>query len=89
MKKYYLKSREVKAFKWTGDLDQIEDPEWIIEEIKSRRVEIIYPEMIFYDSKYNAYAWAFPGWWIVKNDVGFQTYDEQSFKNNYFEVLSE
>lgn len=31
---------EVEAFKWTGDMTQIEDPEWIVEEIKKGRVVV-------------------------------------------------
>lgn len=30
----------IEAFKWTGDIEQTEDPEWIIEAIKNKVVTI-------------------------------------------------
>jgi hypothetical protein len=38
MAKYRKKPVIVDAFRWTGDRDQIEDPEWIVEAIKSGKV---------------------------------------------------
>lgn len=32
--KYRKKPVVIEAFKWTGDMNQVEDPEWIIEAIK-------------------------------------------------------
>lgn len=32
--KYRKKPVEIEAFKWTGGIDQTEDPEWIVEAIK-------------------------------------------------------
>lgn len=34
MAKYRKKPVVIEAFKWTGDINQIEDPEWIIEAIE-------------------------------------------------------
>ena len=36
--KYRKKPVVIEAFKWTGDMDQEEDPEWIIEAIKRHEV---------------------------------------------------
>lgn len=36
--KFRKKPVVIEAFKWTGDRGQIEDPEWIIEAIKSGKV---------------------------------------------------
>ena len=38
MAKYIKKPIIVEAFKWTGGIDQTEDPEWIIEAIKAGKV---------------------------------------------------
>ncbi len=32
--KYRKKPVEIEAFKWTGGIDQVEDPEWIEEAVK-------------------------------------------------------
>lgn len=34
--KYKKKPVVVEAFKWTGDIEQLEDPEWIVEAIKNK-----------------------------------------------------
>ena len=36
--KYRKKPVVIEAFKWTGGIDQLEDPEWIVEEIKKGNV---------------------------------------------------
>ncbi|MDY0140047.1 MAG: hypothetical protein RBR50_10125 [Candidatus Izemoplasmatales bacterium] len=36
--KYRKKPVVIQAFKWTGDIDQLEDPEWVVEEIKKGNV---------------------------------------------------
>ena len=41
MAKYRKKPVVIDAFKWTADNDQSEDPEWIVEAIKSGDVEIL------------------------------------------------
>lgn len=38
MPKYIKKPIIVEAFKWTGGIDQTEDPEWIIQAIKEGKV---------------------------------------------------
>lgn len=38
--KYRKKPVEVEAFRWTGGIDQTEDPEWIVEAIKDGRVAV-------------------------------------------------
>lgn len=37
----------VEAFQWTGDINQTEDPEWIIEAIKDGTVVISDPKVFF------------------------------------------
>ncbi len=36
--KYRKKPVVIQAFKWTGGIEQLEDPEWIVEEIKKGNV---------------------------------------------------
>lgn len=38
MAKYRKKPVVIEAFKWTGDIEQIEDPQWIIEAIRNKTV---------------------------------------------------
>lgn len=38
MSKYRKKPIIIEAFKWTGDINQTEDPIWIVEAIKNGRV---------------------------------------------------
>lgn len=38
MTKYRKLPVEIEAFKWTGDVDQTEDPEWCIELIKQDKI---------------------------------------------------
>jgi len=40
MGKYRKKPIVIEAFKWTGGHDQTEDPEWIVECLKSGRVSV-------------------------------------------------
>lgn len=40
MAKFRKKPIVIEAFKWTGDENQIEDPEWIINAIKESKVRI-------------------------------------------------
>lgn len=40
MSKYRKKPVVIDAFRWTGDIHQTEDPEWIIEALKNGAVEI-------------------------------------------------
>lgn len=39
MAKYKKKPVVIEAFKWTGGPDQDEDPEWIVEAIKNKKVD--------------------------------------------------
>lgn len=41
MMKYRKKPVVIEAFKWTGGHDQTEDPEWIVEKLKSGEVAIL------------------------------------------------
>lgn len=41
MTRYRKLPVEIDAFKWTGDQDQIDDPEWIVEAIKKGDVKFL------------------------------------------------
>jgi len=41
--KYRKRPVIIDAFKWTGDFDQAEDPEWIVEAIKAGKVSFQNP----------------------------------------------
>ncbi len=38
--KFRKKPIVIEAFKWTGDDNQVEDPEWIVEAMKEKKVSI-------------------------------------------------
>lgn len=38
MAKYRKRPVVIEAFKWTADIDQTEDPEWLIDKIKAGKV---------------------------------------------------
>lgn len=44
MSKFRKKPVVIDAFRWTGDEDQTEDPEWIIKEIKAKNVVFVKTE---------------------------------------------
>jgi len=46
MSKWRKKPVIIDAFKWTGDKEQTEDPSWIVEAIKERRVSFSYNETL-------------------------------------------
>ncbi len=46
MAKYRKKPVVIDAFRWTGDLDQVEVPVWIVEAIKSGDVRFVEEGMI-------------------------------------------
>ncbi|MCO7121931.1 hypothetical protein NIA71_08200 [Ihubacter massiliensis] len=71
--KYRKKPVEVEAFRWTGGIDQTEDPEWIVEAIKDGRVVITSdnyntPYMVIQTLKGSHIAQ--PGDYIIKGVAG-------------------
>lgn len=71
---YYRKKPVViEAFRWTGDIDQTEDPVWIVEAIKEYKAIIVPgdpPEFHMWDDGMQRWAAAQPGWWIIKGVKG-------------------
>lgn len=49
MAKYKRKPNIVEAFKWTGDVEQTEDPEWLVEKMNSGEVIVCSETTSFYD----------------------------------------
>lgn len=70
MAQYRKKPVVIEAFRWTGDLDQTEDPEWIIDAIRSGDV--------FFDTNTGTMKIktlegtmsVLPGEWIIKGIKG-------------------
>ena len=60
----------VEAFKWTGDVDQEEDPVWIIEAIKLETVWINRCPLIMHIETPKGVMDARPGDYIIKNCKG-------------------
>ena len=90
--KYKLKPEIVDAVKWTGGIDQEEDPEWMIEAIQQGRItftNVGTPDvtMIINDLGYRQYAKL--GEYIVHYDSGvIIPYMAEIFESNY-EILEE
>jgi hypothetical protein len=68
MAKYRKLPVVIEAFKWTGDQDQVEDPEWIIEAIREEKVSFSGYEM-FIDTLEGKMA-AFVGDYVIKGIKG-------------------
>lgn len=88
--KYYEKftGREVEAFKWTGGQDQLEDPIWIVEAIKSGQVTA--GETLEIKSSTNSdYTWsAQVGDYAVRNSEGIlSTFGCKGFEETYVPLV--
>ena len=72
MAKYRKIPVTIEAFLWTGDADQIEDPEWIIEAIRSGRVWFNHPQLIpcMYINTLEGVMRAEPGDYIIQGIAG-------------------
>jgi hypothetical protein len=88
---YTSKPTTIEAFRWTGDKDQEEDPEWIVEGIKNGTVtfkEIGGQVRMRIGRKYATDVfcrWAQPGDWIIRSDDGMHG----TMTNECFEILYE
>lgn len=65
---YRKKPVVIEAFQWTGDADQIDDPVWIVEAIKTGKV--IIGQGIFQIETLEGVMEAKPGDWIIKGVQG-------------------
>lgn len=72
MAKYRKKPVEIEAFRWTGGPDQAEDPEWIIEKIKSGDVWFYAEERgtFMQIQTLEGVMQATPGDWIIQGVKG-------------------
>lgn len=65
---YRKKPVVIEAFQWTGDADQIDDPVWIVEAIKTGKV--IIGQGILQIETLEGVMEAKPGDWIIKGVQG-------------------
>lgn len=68
MAQYRKKPIVIEAFKWTGDADQEEDPEWIIAAIKAKSVSFRGIHMLI--NTLEGIMAANPGDWIIQGVNG-------------------
>ena len=74
--KFRKKPVVIEAFCWTGDEHQIEDPEWIIDALKSAKVTIhtddpyVKNGLSMHISTLEGDMMAIPGDWIIKGVKG-------------------
>lgn len=69
MAKYRKKPVVIDAFRWTGDIDQTEDPVWLVDAIKANTAIVVdgeVPELYLWDADMKRWVVAAPGWWIIK-----------------------
>jgi hypothetical protein len=65
---YRKKPITIEAFKWSGDVYQIEDPEWIVDLIEHGKVTINFPNMFI--ETLEGIMKADAGDWIIKGVKG-------------------
>lgn len=74
MSKFYRQANVVDAFQWTGGPDQLEDPEWICEEIRKGTVtfeKVGTPDVLMrIPSSLGGHELVHPGEWVVRLDGG-------------------
>ena len=88
---YRKKPVVIEAFQWTGDADQIDDPVWIVEAIKTGKV--IIGQGILQIETLEGVMEAKPGDWIIKGvqgeiypckpDIFEQTYEQAGNQEEY------
>ena len=67
---YRKKPVVIEAFKWTGDENQTEDPEWIINAIRASKVRIDYNPLSMKIVTLEGIMTATPGDFIIKGVQG-------------------
>jgi hypothetical protein len=87
MAQYRKKPVVIEAFKWTGDENQTEDPEWIINAIKASKVRIDYNPLSMKIITLEGIMAANPGDFIIKGVQGeFYPCKPDIFEKTYEEV---
>jgi hypothetical protein len=83
--KFRKKPVVIEAFKWTGNINQEEDPIWIVQEIKNRIVAVEYPYLVIKTLEGNMNANI--GDWIIKGVEGeIYPCKPDIFKKTYEEI---
>jgi hypothetical protein len=89
MAKFRKKPVVIEAFQWTGDFNQTEEPDWIVEAISLGRVWFIgagTPKvtMVIRNPRPVGIWVAKPGEWIVLNTLGeIRPYSPRAFEAEY------
>ena len=84
---YRKKPVVIEAFKWTGDENQTEDPEWIINAIRASKVRIDYNPLSMKIVTLEGIMTATPGDFIIKGVQGeFYPCKPDIFEKTYEEV---
>ena len=84
---YRKKPVVIEAFKWTGDENQTEDPEWIINAIRASKVRIDYNPLSMKIITLEGTMTAIPGDFIIKGVQGeFYPCKPDIFEKTYEEV---
>lgn len=78
----------VDAFKWTGGPDQVEDPEWIVEELK-RGYASLGGGVLWLNRMTPDETYAHPGEWIVRNGEGLIFCLPDSVFNSIYKEMKE
>ncbi len=90
--RYVTKQHEIEAFKWTGDEHQTEDPEWIVQAIKSGLVSFTKPTndgaiyMRVGDENHKPMQWAERGDYIIWDNEQIRVCDAKEFHQEYREA---
>lgn len=94
---FYTNGKDfVQAFKWTGDIHQVEDPLWIIEKIKNGEVDFAMSEItkqpIMYiksNEEDTPNIIVNSGDWVVLNNDKISVFDENWFRIFFDEITDE
>lgn len=83
---YRKKPVEIEAFKWTGDREQTEDPDWIIDAIK-KGIVTFYADGMYIETLEGTHR-ADKGDYIIKGVKGeLYPYKSDIFEMTYEEVV--
>lgn len=89
MAKFRLSPIEIEAFRWTGDHDQAEDPEWICEALRTGGAIIACQPLRMCLKTPTGWRDAEPGDWIVRNHDG-EIYPVKAERlKKFYEAVSE
>ena len=83
----YVRRTPVEAFKWTGDIDQKEDPEWIVKAIEDGKVSVLNTQSFGLHMTIGDRQVAKPGYYIILNDFNkIESANPEYFEANYEEI---